>query len=261
VATLDSATHGGRAGSARYRDIMAPLGLGDELRAALVTPSGCWGYLCLHRAESPYGFTPAEVRMVARLTASLGNGCRLSLAAPGTEGIVAIAPGVVVLHPDHTLAAITGEAERLLADIADHSSRAGRLPVAVYAAAACLQSIDRGTALPDASPTVRVRTNSSWLLVHATHLRGTVDDDIAVIIEAAHPSRNAPLVLSSLGLTPRESEVALLVLRGASTKTIGAELHLSAYTVKDHLKSIFDKAGVRSRRDLMAQVLTGRGPS
>jgi len=48
VATLDSATHGGRAGSARYRDIMAPLGLGDELRAALVTPSGCWGYLCLH---------------------------------------------------------------------------------------------------------------------------------------------------------------------------------------------------------------------
>jgi DNA-binding CsgD family transcriptional regulator len=262
VATLDSATRGKRAGSARYRDIMAPLGLGDELRAALVTPSGCWGYLCLHRAESPYGFSPAEVRLIGRLAASLGNGFRLSLAAPGTEGIAAIAPGVVVLHPDHTLAAITGEAERVLADIADYSSTSGRLPAAVYVAAACLQSIDRGTALPNASPTVRVRTmNSGWLLVHATHLRGTVDDDIAVIIEPAHPSRTAPLVLRSLGLTPRESEVALLVLRGASTKAIGAELHLSAYTVKDHLKSIFDKAGIRSRRDLVAQVLTGRGPS
>jgi DNA-binding NarL/FixJ family response regulator len=104
-----------------------------------------------------------------------------------------------------------------------------------------------------------VRTvNGGWLLVHATHLHGSVDDDIAVIIESAHPSSTAPLVLSSLGLTRRESEVALLVLRGASTKAIGAELHLSAYTVKDHLKSIFDKTGVRSRRDLVAQVLTGR---
>ena len=76
-----------------------------------------------------------------------------------------------------------------------------------------------------------------------------------MIIEPAHPSRNAPLMLSSLGLTPRESEVALLVLRGASTKVIGAELHLSSYTVKDHLKSIFDKTGVRSRRDLVAKLV------
>ena len=75
--------------------------------------------------------------MVGRLVASLGNGCRLSLAGKGAEGIAAIAPGVVVLHPDRTLAAITGEAERLLADIADPSA-SGRLPAAVYAAAACL---------------------------------------------------------------------------------------------------------------------------
>jgi DNA-binding CsgD family transcriptional regulator len=261
VATLDSATRGDRADSARYRQIMAPLGLGDELRAALVTPSGCWGYLCLHRAASPYGFTPAEVRLIGRLAVSLGNGCRLSLAAPGDGGIVAIAPGVVVLHPDRTLAAITGEAEHLLAQILDHSSTSGRLPAAIYAAAACLQSVDDGMALPSASPTVRVRTrNGGWLLVHATHLHGSVDGDIAVIVEPTYPSRNAPLVLSSLGLTSRECEVALLVLRGASTKAIGAELHLSPYTVKDHIKSIFDKTGVRSRRDLVAQVLTGSAP-
>jgi DNA-binding CsgD family transcriptional regulator len=259
VATLDSVTRGDRAGSARFRDIMAPIGLGDELRAALVTPSGCWGYLCLHRAESPYGFTPAEVRLIARLAANLGNGCRLSLAPSKSEGIATIAPGVVVLHPDHTLAAITSEAQRLLAGIADYSATSGRLPTAIYSAAACLQSIDRGTAAPEASPTVRVRTvNGGWLLVHATHLYGSVDADIAVIIEPAHPSSNAQLTLRSLGLTRRESEVALLVLRGASTKAIGAELHLSAYTVKDHLKSIFDKTGVHSRRDLVAQVLAGR---
>lgn len=229
VATLDSVTRGQRADSARSRHIMAPIGLGDELRAALVTPSGCWGHLCLHRAESPSGFTPAEVRLIARLAEDLGNGFRLSLAPTGSEGIAAVVPGVVVLHPDHTLAAIPGEAQRLLAGMADYSATSGRLPGAIYSAAACLQSIDRGTATPGFSPTARLRTSST-----------------------------APLVLSSLGLTRREPEVALLVLRGASTKAIGAELHLSAYTVKDHLKSIFDKTGVRSRRDLVAQVLTGR---
>jgi DNA-binding CsgD family transcriptional regulator len=121
------------------------------------------------------------------------------------------------------------------------------------------QSIDHGTARPDASPTLQVRTKSGgWLLVHGTHLHGAADDQqIAVIIEPAHPGSNAPLILSSLGLTARESEIALLVLRGMSTKAIAAQLHLSAYTVKDHLKSIFDKTGVRSRRDLVAQTLTG----
>ena len=257
VATLDSATSVERTASGIATSWRRSASATS--RAALVTPSGCWGYLCLHRAQSPYGFTPR--RCASSVTSRQAWATVAGSASPGPVSGASIAPGVVVLHPDHTLAAMTGEAERMMADIADYSSNSGRLPAAIYSAAACLQSIDRGTTSPDASPTVRVRTmNGGWLLVHATHLHGTGEDDIAVIIEPAHPSRNAPLVLSSLGLTPRESQVALLVLRGASTKAIGAELHLSAYTVKDHLKSIFDKTGVRSRRDLVAQVLTGRMP-
>ena len=81
--------------------------------------------------------------------------------------------------------------------------------------------------------------------------------DIAVIIEPTQPSRVAPLLLGARGLTPRERDVALLVLRGTSTQAISTQLHLSPYTVKDHLKSIFDTMGVRSRRDLVATVLTG----
>jgi hypothetical protein len=60
VASLDATTRSERASSRRYRDIMSPLGLGDELRAALVTGSDCWGYLCLHRADHPLGFTESE---------------------------------------------------------------------------------------------------------------------------------------------------------------------------------------------------------
>lgn len=60
VARLDEVTGNDRFASPRYRDIMRPLGLGDELRAALVVDRQCWGYLCLHREDGRLGFTAAE---------------------------------------------------------------------------------------------------------------------------------------------------------------------------------------------------------
>lgn len=262
VATLDQATAGDRAGSARYREIMGPLGLGDELRAALVTPAGCFGYLCLHRADSPYGFTDAEVGLIGRLTPHLAAGCRQALAGPyravaGPASGPIGRPGVIVLHPDLSTAAITGEAERWLAEIPGPRRAPAGLPVAVYAVALRLQQMDRD-GIADGPPTVRVPSVSGgWLLVHASRLSTSTAEDIAVVVEPAHPGSVAPLLLSAHGLTPRECDVALLVLRGASTRAIGAELHLSEYTVKDYLKSIFDKTGVRSRRDLVASILGG----
>jgi DNA-binding CsgD family transcriptional regulator len=55
-----------------------------------------------------------------------------------------------------------------------------------------------------------------------------------------------------------QSRVVALVIRGHSTRQIVEELRISAHTVQEHLTAAFDKFGVRSRRELVAAMLTGR---
>jgi DNA-binding NarL/FixJ family response regulator len=106
-------------------------------------------------------------------------------------------------------------------------------------------------------PHARVRGASGrWLAIYASRARETSREpaDIAVIIQEARPAEIAPLILRAHGLSPREARVTSLIFQGLSTKEIAAETHLSPYTVQDHLKVIFAKTGVRSRRELVATI-------
>lgn len=76
----------------------------------------------------------------------------------------------------------------------------------------------------------------------------------AVIVEPAHPARISALLMAAYQLTDREQAVTRLVLQGSSTTQIGQALTISANTVQQHLKHVFEKTGVRSRRDLVGKV-------
>jgi DNA-binding CsgD family transcriptional regulator len=52
------------------------------------------------------------------------------------------------------------------------------------------------------------------------------------------------------GLTQREREVALLVAEGLRSREVAERLGIASQTVKSHLKTIFDKLGVRNRVEL-----------
>jgi DNA-binding CsgD family transcriptional regulator len=96
--------------------------------------------------------------------------------------------------------------------------------------------------------------SGTWVVLHGASLVSGSARRVAVIVEPAHPARIAPLLMSAYGLTEREQEVTRLVLQGNSTTEIAERLVVSAHTVQQHLKSIFDKTGVRSRRDLVGKV-------
>jgi DNA-binding CsgD family transcriptional regulator len=78
-----------------------------------------------------------------------------------------------------------------------------------------------------------------------------------VFIQRAHPKLVAPLLLKAYGLTPREQEVCQLMLRGATTIQAARRLAISPHTVTDHIKSIFEKTGARSRSELSAKLFFG----
>src|SRR5215212_11061886 len=141
------ATGGELVRSLRYREILAPMDLGDELRAALVVGSKCWGFMCLHRERNSPNFTPAEAAFLAKLAPHLAEGLRTALLV-GDARVASLpsdGPGLVLLTDDLSLAAITPAAEGWLTEVAEADWPSTlELPGAVYAVAARLLALERG---------------------------------------------------------------------------------------------------------------------
>ena len=126
----------------------------------------------------------------------------------------------------------------------------GSLPTSILAVAAAART--RG----DLAPTRALSRVGEWLTLRATTLNTPTDGpDVVITIDFARAADISPLTLAARGLTAREQDVATLVLQGASTRVIAEALHLSPHTVQDHLKAIFTKIGVNSRREMIASLL------
>jgi DNA-binding CsgD family transcriptional regulator len=259
VNSLDRATAGDRGASARYRDVMQPLGLGDELRAAVRSGPTCWGVMCLHRSDSPHGFTASDAALVAGVSAHIAEALRRAVIAEHAAAVDVPddGPGVIVVAPDLTIVSSTPAGAAWLAQVAanDRPER-GPLPVAVRAAIERLRGRTARESDPDLMPRVRVQTPAGrWLVIHAAYLDQPAPDAlIAVVIEPARPPELASVVVQAYALTPREAEVAQLLLLGLAAKEVANRLRISTYTVNDHVKSIFDKTGARSRGELLATI-------
>ncbi|MER7247032.1 GAF domain-containing protein [Kribbella sp. NPDC000426] len=282
VRSLGQATKGDWGSSPRYAEVMRPLGLGDELRAALLSNGRCWGVLCLHREKAQAGFADHEVQLVRRLAPHLGEALRLGLRPTASEtqefdpgltdhtvwyaGGPRVGPGVVMLDTRLRLQSSSAEADHWLSELGASRTpggrphlqahnpqadnlRAGELPVAVRAVAARMQ-LDQATAR------VKVRTRTGdWLQLQASRLGE--DGQIVVVIEPVTAGQLGSLLLDLHGLTPAQQRVTGLLLRGYSTRQIVERLCLSPHTVQEHVRASFDKVGVGSQRELVSVLLRG----
>lgn len=256
VSTLHEATGGDPSSSPRWQANIQ-LGGDQEMIVGLVTPAGhAWGGLGLYREPGAPMFADEEIDLLRAAAPSLAEGARRALLlgeASDPEGPEA--PGLLVLTPGWEVESATPGVERWLSDLPGADWDSGRLPAAVLAVAGRALASAEGRDRPGEVALARVLTRSgAWIVLHGATLVSHGSRRIAVIVEAAQPARLAPLLMSAYGLTEREQDVTRLVLQGESTAAIAERLVVSAHTVQQHLKSIFDKTGVRSRRDLVGKV-------
>ena len=61
---------------------------------------------------------------------------------------------------------------------------------------------------------------------------------------------------SPLDLTDREGDVVSLVAKGLSNREIAGQLYVSVNTVEYHLRNVFAKLGISSRRELRGVLVT-----
>ncbi len=249
VARLSDLAHREVVSSRRINELYRPMGFAHEIRLVMSARGLAWGVAGLLRAPGS-DFTDEETTFLRDLSGVLGEATRQAVirassrdspGSPDRRGAV-----VILLGQNGQFRAATPAAMPWL-----EGPDAARFAIALRAAAATAASS------PSGSGQLRVRDqHGRWVTLTASPLLAQAGDPAttAISIESASGRDLADILAAGYGLTSREREICALVTAGRSTGDIAAELFLSSYTVQDHLKSIFAKTSVRSRRELILRL-------
>jgi DNA-binding CsgD family transcriptional regulator len=248
VATLDRVTEGCREVSVRYQDVLAPSGVGPELRVVFRDGGATWGGMVLMRGTDLGDFRDDELAAVSSSVRDVAGALRRLLVQHAATSLdTTDGPGLLLLDGDGLeLREQTSAAARWLAEFEDGTTD-DEVPYAVVALAATARATG-------GAHRARLRTRSGrWLTLHAERL-GDAASPVSIILQPSSPDEIARILAAAHGLTARELEVAELVARGLGNREIAETLFVSRYTVQDHLKHVFEKLGVGSRAELTSRL-------
>jgi DNA-binding CsgD family transcriptional regulator len=96
--------------------------------------------------------------------------------------------------------------------------------------------------------------DGGWVTIEAAALEGEREGEVAVSFRSATTHETFELLCRVYSLSRREREIVALLIGGLDTRSIADRLYISAHTVQDHLKSVFGKIGIHSRRELLAKL-------
>jgi DNA-binding CsgD family transcriptional regulator len=239
-----------------WRELLQVHGVTDIASVVFRDRYGCWAFLDLWRLGGE--FTRDELALLDGLASLLTADLRRCEAATFTATGEARDPGPVVLLLDAGLRVLgqTPQTHDYLARLLPPNRDVDPVPAAAYHVAAQLIAVEER--VDQQPPLARVHlAGGRWLTLRAARLGAGADADarIAVTVEEASPGERTAVFARAHALAARETELLHHLATGADSRTVAARMFLSVNTVQDHLKSIFDKTGTRSRRTLLSRAL------
>jgi DNA-binding CsgD family transcriptional regulator len=251
AASLNAETCGDVGRSTRWDEVLRPAGIGDVAVVACRDALGCWGWIEAYRDRSDRPFDDEDLALLATLGPSIGSALRrTTLGGAVREPAAERLPGVLVLAHDLKLSSWT-EAARAWIDVlpaARLNAGWGILPTIIYPAA----TLARSGADAERAHALLRGVDGHWVMIEAACLEGEREGEVVVTLRSPTPLEILRLVSRIYALSLRERDLVRLLLAGLDTRAVGERLAISAHTVQDHLKSIFGKTGMHSRRELLA---------
>jgi DNA-binding CsgD family transcriptional regulator len=250
---LSAETGGDLARSPRWDQVMRTAGIGDIAVVACRDALGCWGWMEAYRDCGDRPFHEGDLEFLASVGSSLGAVLRRGLgAAPPATGDASElgSTGVIVLNADLQVVSVTAGALAWIGafPLADVFAAWGMLPAVVYPLATRARA---GAAVAQAHALDRV-LDGRWVKIEAASLEGGAEGEIAVTFRDATAGETFQRRSRIYGLSQREREVVAALLAGSDTSAVTERLFISANTVQDHLKSVFEKMSIHSRREMLA---------
>lgn len=253
VASLSVETGRDLPRSPRWDEVLRPVGIGDEAVLACRDTLGCWGWIKAYRDTTDPPFRDHDLELLSDVSSSLGYALRRRVdGAVDRGGVVPPSgPGVIVLDQDlRPISSTPGASnwiERMPA--ANLFAAWGMLPAVVYPIATLARSSKRS----NGAHALERTADGRWVRIEAAPLEGDGDGRIAVVLRSPSPAETFDLLCRSYALTRREQQLVATLIAGHDTRAVTEQLVISRHTVQDHLKSIFSKVGVHSRRELLAK--------
>ena len=227
----------------RHRELLAPLGVVDELRLLCVAEGLAWSTVFFYRTSGG-PFEPRDVEVATAASAPLARAFRHAMLQSACESTSLVEPpGALLVGADGSIITTSAAAEALLSSVDER---------AVTTTITGLLTRTDSSSLP----TARLAGRSGLLALHASPAKG-IDGAVSVVVERPRRLELAPLMMLAFGFTGREREVLEQALAGAGRGAIARHLGVAEDTVGDHLTNAYRKAGVGSRAELSA-LLFGR---